>query len=86
MARTASKPPASDGVTPVEAGAPDIYEARLSLVVEQYRLTDAQLERVPAMKIGTRRETVAAGRPLEGGVGEGAFADALRELLGPDEA
>jgi hypothetical protein len=68
-------------VAPVAAGAPDIYEARLSLVVEQYRLTEDQLEGVPTLKIGTRRETAAAGRPLEGGVGDGAFGDALRALL-----
>jgi hypothetical protein len=68
-------------VAAVESGAPDIYEARLSLVVEQYRVTDAQLEAVPAMKIGTRRETMSAGRPLEGGVGDGEFGDELRRLL-----
>lgn len=71
-------------VEAVEAGAPDIYEARLSLVVEQYRLTDAELAGIPAMKIGTRRETAAAGRPLEGGVGDGAFGEALRSLLDQD--
>lgn len=68
-------------VEAVTAGAPDIYEARLSLVVEQYRLTDAQLAGIPAMTIGTRRETAAAGRPLEGGVGDGEFGEALRSLL-----
>lgn len=68
-------------VDAVASGAPDIYEARLSLVVEQYRLSDEQLERAPAMRIGSRRETAAAGRPLEGGVGDGEFGDALRRLL-----
>lgn len=68
-------------VTPVTAGAPTIYDARLSLVVEQYRLSDSQLSRVPAMHVGTRRPAGPVAQPLEGGVGEGAFGDALRELL-----
>jgi hypothetical protein len=68
-------------VAAVEAGAPDIYEARLSLVVEQYRLSDAQLARMPAMRIGSRRAEGATHRPLEGGVGDGEFGQALRELL-----
>lgn len=73
-------------VLPVETGAPDIYEARLSLVVEQYRLSDEQLGRMPAMRIGSRRMTGDRPEPLAGGVGDGAFGDALRELLehGPD--
>ena len=50
-------------------------------MVEQYRLSDQQLERAPAMRIGSRRETMAAGRPLEGGVGDGEFGDALRRML-----
>jgi hypothetical protein len=50
-------------------------------VVEQYALSDEQLERAPAMRIGSRREAAAGGRPLEGGVGEGEFGDALRRML-----
>jgi hypothetical protein len=71
-------------VTAVTAGAPTIYDARLSLVVEQYRLSDMQLAQVPAMHIGTRRPAGPVAQPLSGGVGEGAFGDALRELLAHD--
>ncbi|MEB3196884.1 MAG: 2OG-Fe(II) oxygenase [Candidatus Sericytochromatia bacterium] len=74
-------------VTPVDAGAPDIYEARLSLVVEQYRLTDVQLAHLPDVRVGTRREATPAEPPLSGGTGPGPFGDEVRRWLAgpPDE-
>lgn len=67
-------------VRPVASGAPDIFEARISLVVEQYRVRQDLLPGVPACKVGTRR---SAGAPsaLADGPGEGAFGDAVREFL-----
>lgn len=67
-------------VRPVQAGAPDIFEARISLVIEQYRVPDDQLSAVPACLIGTRR-TAGAAPALAEGPGEGAFGDAIREFL-----
>lgn len=68
-------------VTPVSAGAPTIYDARLSLVVEQYRLPDDELARVPAVHVGSRRPAGPASEPLAGGIGEGEFGEALRDCL-----
>jgi hypothetical protein len=73
-------------VTAVTAGAPDIYQARLSLVVEQYRLTDHQLEHVPQFLLGTRREAAAAEAPLAGGPGAGVFGDEVRRWLDTPDA
>ncbi|MEB3284580.1 MAG: 2OG-Fe(II) oxygenase [Candidatus Sericytochromatia bacterium] len=72
-------------VTPVTAGATDMYEARLSLVVEQYRLTEHQLNYLPEIRIGTRRETEHPEAPLSGGAGEGLFGDEVRRWLGPSD-
>lgn len=69
-------------VTEVLSGAPDIYEARLSLVIEQYRLTEDQLRLLPPYQIGTRRMLGAAAPPLAGGPGEGQFGDEIRHWLG----
>jgi hypothetical protein len=69
-------------VSPVRTGAPEIYEARLSLVVEQYQLTDVQLEHLPALRIGTRREAQPSEAPLAGGAGPGPFGDEVRRWLG----
>ena len=68
-------------VARVTGGAPTIYDARLSLVVEQYRLPAEALAGVPPCLVGSRRETQAHEPPLAGGVGEGAFGEALREAL-----
>lgn len=73
-------------VTAVTSGAPDIYQARLSLVVEQYQLTDLQLAHVPACLIGTRREVAAAEAPLAGGPGTGAFGDEVRRWMDAHDA
>lgn len=66
-------------VAPVTGGAPGIYDARLSLVVEQYRVPDPS--GVPLCLIGSRREGAGTDRPLSGGVGEGAFGEALKDAL-----
>jgi hypothetical protein len=68
-------------VLPVRAGAPTIYDARLSLVMEQYRVPDDLLPGVPRFLIGSRRAAWPAEPPLAGGVGEGAFGEVLREAL-----
>ena len=73
-------------VTAVTSGAPDIYQARLSLVVEQYRLTDLQLAHTPDYLIGTRREVTAAEAPLAGGPGAGAFGDEVRRWMDAHDA
>lgn len=73
-------------VTAVTAGAPDIYQARLSLVVEQYQLTDLQLAHVPDYLIGSRRELTAAEAPLAGGPGTGAFGDEVRRWMDAHDA
>lgn len=66
-------------VSCVSAGAPDLYAARLSLVVEQYRVPRRALAALPRMHVGTRREAAIA--PLADGPGEGAFGDAVRRCL-----
>ena len=73
-------------VAPVTSGAPDIYQARLSLVVEQYCLTDLQLAHTPAFLLGTRREVTAAEAPLAGGPGGGAFGDEVRRWMDASDA
>ncbi|OJT24991.1 hypothetical protein BO221_11425 [Archangium sp. Cb G35] len=45
-------------VIAVESGAPEISAARISLVVEQYRLPEELLARVPRMELRTRAGTV----------------------------
>lgn len=70
-------------VEAVRKGASSIYAARLSLVMEQYRVADDTLTRAPRFKVGTRRE--ATGEPpLAGGIGEGAFGDEIRRALAQD--
>jgi hypothetical protein len=46
-------------VVAVEAGAPELSAARISLVVEQYRLPEELLARVPEMELRTRAGVVA---------------------------
>jgi hypothetical protein len=46
-------------VVAVEAGAPELSAARISLVVEQYRLPEALLARVPRMELRTRAGVVS---------------------------
>ncbi len=46
-------------VVAVEAGAPELSAARISLVVEQYRVPEALLARVPAVELRTRTGAVA---------------------------
>lgn len=46
-------------VVAVEAGAPELSAARISLVVEQYRLPEALLARVPRLELRTREGVVA---------------------------
>ncbi|WP_375770473.1 2OG-Fe(II) oxygenase [Archangium gephyra] len=46
-------------VVAVEAGAPELPAARISLVVEQYRLPEELLARVPRMELRTREGAVA---------------------------
>jgi hypothetical protein len=74
-------------VAPVRAGAPGIYEARLSLVVEQYQLTDVQLTHLPELRVGTRREALPSEPPLAGLAGPGPVGAEVRRCLGdaPDE-
>ncbi|MDB5100995.1 MAG: hypothetical protein JWM80_5416 [Cyanobacteria bacterium RYN_339] len=64
----------------VRGGAPTIYDARLSLVMEQYSVPDETLERAPRFQLGTRR-AAAGDPPLAGGAGEGAFGDEVRRAL-----
>jgi hypothetical protein len=45
-------------VAAVEAGAPELSAARISLVVEQYRLPEAVLAKVPRFEMRTRTEGV----------------------------
>lgn len=73
-------------VTAVVAGAPDIYSARLSLVVEQYQLTDLQLTHVPELQLGSRREELAAEAPLSGGPGHGPFGEEVRRWMDTPDA
>jgi hypothetical protein len=72
-------------VTPVLAGAADMYEARLSLVIEQYRLTDHQLGHLPGLRVGSRREVEHPEAPLSEGPGLGAFGDEVRRWLGTSD-
>ncbi|HYO64906.1 MAG TPA: 2OG-Fe(II) oxygenase [Archangium sp.] len=46
-------------VVAVEAGAPELTAARISLVVEQYRLPEELLARVPRMELRTREGVVS---------------------------
>lgn len=46
-------------VVAVEEGAPELPAARISLVVEQYRLPEAQLQRVPGFELRTRTGALA---------------------------
>ncbi|MFY0563739.1 2OG-Fe(II) oxygenase [Archangium lansingense] len=46
-------------VVAVETGAPELSEARISLVVEQYRLSEALLEKVPQLELRTRTGALA---------------------------
>lgn len=72
-------------VASVTAGAPDAYDARISLVVEQYRLSKRQLAAVPAFHLGTRRPA-GAEAALAGGPGEGEFGAAIRAALEAPDA
>lgn len=46
-------------VVPVEAGAPGLEGARISLVVEQYRVPEPVLARVPRLEVRTRTGVVS---------------------------
>ena len=46
-------------VAPVEAGAPELSAARISLVVEQYRVPEPLLARVPRFELRTRSGVAA---------------------------
>ncbi|WNG36818.1 2OG-Fe(II) oxygenase [Archangium minus] len=46
-------------VVAVEAGAPELSAARISLVVEQYRMPKAQLTKVPRFELRTRQGALA---------------------------
>lgn len=72
-------------VTCVTAGAAEMYQARLSLVVEQYRLTEHQLRHLPEVRIGSRRDAEHPEAPLAEGPGSGLFGDEVRRWLGPSD-
>lgn len=46
-------------VAPIEGGAPEMAQARISLVVEQYRVAEPLLDRLPRLEVRTRTGVVS---------------------------